>query len=148
MNDFFAHNKDVNHQALCHKCTFIYQDMDTPLLATIHIHANISHIDVPSFNMKKLALCGVSGALSVSCAATSQQLNEAMGKESMTKYAFSAQNWKSATSGYFYSVSARGDDRVHLQVIESMSQNILAICGTDSVDKYLGEPQDNYEFPA
>ncbi|KIK91766.1 hypothetical protein PAXRUDRAFT_796085 [Paxillus rubicundulus Ve08.2h10] len=154
MNDFFAHNKDVGCQALAlalhHKCTFIYQDMDTPvkeegfrsifvlqLLATIHIHATITHIDVPSLNTKKLALCGVSDTLSVSCAAhtilcmhngvldandvlmdpkaqlkrkpkTPKALNEATGKESMTKYAFSAQNWKFATLGYFHSVCKGG----------------------------------------
>ncbi|KIJ57721.1 hypothetical protein HYDPIDRAFT_34851, partial [Hydnomerulius pinastri MD-312] len=86
MNDFFTRNKDVDRtdlaKALRHKCTFTYQDMDNPvkeeafrsvfvlqLLATGHIHAVIGHVDVPSLNMKKLALCGVSGAVSVSCAA-------------------------------------------------------------------------------
>ncbi|KIJ63620.1 hypothetical protein HYDPIDRAFT_188405 [Hydnomerulius pinastri MD-312] len=184
MNDFFTRNKDVDRtdlaKALRHKCTFTYQDMDNPvkeeafrsvfvlqLLATGHIHAVIGHVDVPSLNTKKLALCGVSGAVSVSCAAlerailcmhdgvidsdiladknaqpkrkpkTPKAFNEATGKESTTKYAFSCTNWKSATLGYYQSVSARGD--TGLQVITSMARNVLLIRGADSVEKYLGE---------
>jgi hypothetical protein len=67
---------------------------------------------------------------------TPKSLNEATGKETTTKYAFSVANWEDSTLSYLRSISARGES--DLQIITSMARTILKKQGPDSVDKYLG----------
>ncbi|KIJ10951.1 hypothetical protein PAXINDRAFT_157477 [Paxillus involutus ATCC 200175] len=86
MNNFFTRNKDIPTNelatALKTKCAFVYQDINNPvkeeafwsmfvlqLLANVHLHTIIRHVNVPTLNTDKIVLSGITGALAASCAA-------------------------------------------------------------------------------
>ncbi|KIJ19511.1 hypothetical protein PAXINDRAFT_153418 [Paxillus involutus ATCC 200175] len=138
MNNFFIRNKDIPTNelttALKTKCACVYQDIDNPvkeeafwsmfvlqLLANVHLHAIIRHVNVPTLNTDKIVLSGITSTLAASCAAANHSLNASSNTEDIQQG-----DWQGKHN------NARDDSG--LQTITSMAQNVLKH-SADSIEK-------------
>ena len=77
---------------------------------------------------------------------TPKTLNKLTGKESTTEYAFSINNWGSATTAYMKSVNKKGD--IAIKTTTSMARKLLKKSSGAGLEKYLrlGDASDSEEI--